>query len=87
MDDVALPFEAIVFDLDGVVTQTAHLHFQAWKQTFDEYLRFKEKENFKEFTEKDYLEYVDLRLFFLLEGFKLAGESPAILLVRKRFVA
>ncbi len=27
-----------VFDLDGVIIQTAKIHFQAWEITFDEYL-------------------------------------------------
>ena len=30
---------ACLFDLDGVLTQTATLHAAAWKQAFDEYLR------------------------------------------------
>lgn len=34
-----LGFDAAIFDLDGVVTKTARLHAQAWKQTFDEFLR------------------------------------------------
>jgi beta-phosphoglucomutase-like phosphatase (HAD superfamily) len=29
---------ACLFDLDGVLTQTAKLHAQAWKQMFDEFL-------------------------------------------------
>ena len=29
---------ACLFDLDGVLTQTAKVHDRAWKQTFDEYL-------------------------------------------------
>ena len=28
-----------LFDLDGVLTQTAEVHAAAWKQTFDGYLR------------------------------------------------
>lgn len=28
--------QAIIFDLDGVITDTAHLHFIAWKQIADE---------------------------------------------------
>jgi len=31
--------EGCLFDLDGVLTQTAKLHDAAWKQTFDEFLR------------------------------------------------
>ena len=30
--------EAVIFDLDGVVTRTAELHADAWKRLFDEYL-------------------------------------------------
>ena len=31
-------FEAFLFDLDGVITQTASIHARAWKQLFDEFL-------------------------------------------------
>lgn len=55
--------QGAVFDLDGVITQTARIHFKAWKQTFDEYMKLREKrdsEPFKEFThEADYLPFVD----------------------------
>jgi len=58
-----LSFEAVIFDLDGVVTKTALVHASAWKEMFDEYMRLREKrdgEPFKEFThEHDYLPYVD----------------------------
>jgi beta-phosphoglucomutase/alpha,alpha-trehalose phosphorylase len=30
------PCEALIFDLDGVLTDTAHSHYQAWKQLADE---------------------------------------------------
>ena len=30
---------ACLFDLDGVLTKTAELHAEAWKQTFDAFLR------------------------------------------------
>ncbi|WP_244266458.1 beta-phosphoglucomutase family hydrolase [Pseudarthrobacter chlorophenolicus] len=29
------PFDAVIFDLDGVITNTALLHQAAWKETFD----------------------------------------------------
>jgi alpha,alpha-trehalase len=58
-------FEAVIFDLDGVITKTALLHAKAWKQMFDEYLHLRQKryaEPFREFThEADYLPYVDGR--------------------------
>jgi beta-phosphoglucomutase family hydrolase len=52
-----------LFDLDGVLTKTAKVHAQAWKQTFDEYLRKRAERNGEEFREfdkvADYDEYVD----------------------------
>ena len=35
----ALDLRAAVFDLDGVVTDTASVHARAWQQLFDEFLR------------------------------------------------
>jgi len=56
-------FDAVIFDLDGVVTKTARVHAAAWKLAFDEYLKLREsrdKEPFMEFThDRDYLLYVD----------------------------
>jgi len=56
-------FDAVIFDLDGVVTKTAVVHAAAWKAMFDEYLRGRAQKTgggFKEFTyEGDYLIYVD----------------------------
>ncbi|MCF8226131.1 MAG: beta-phosphoglucomutase family hydrolase [Bacteroidales bacterium] len=56
-------FDAVIFDLDGVITKTALVHGSAWKKMFDEYLRSREErfgEPFREFTHADdYLPYVD----------------------------
>jgi beta-phosphoglucomutase family hydrolase len=56
-------FDAVLFDLDGVLTATAKLHAAAWKQTFDEFLKrsaVAREESFVSFDiEKDYLHYVD----------------------------
>lgn len=57
-------FDAVIFDMDGVITDTASVHAAAWKQAFDTYLRSREhvfREPFKEFTSADYLVYVDGR--------------------------
>ena len=51
-----------IFDLDGVITQTAKIHFQAWKSTFDEYLEDRSKRKgieHKPFSREDYLQFVD----------------------------
>src|SRR5437879_12828132 len=52
---------ACLFDLDGVLTGTAALHEEAWKQTFDSFLRERDGEHFQPFTEEDYVNYVDGR--------------------------
>jgi HAD superfamily hydrolase (TIGR01509 family) len=56
-------FDAVIFDLDGVITQTALVHSAAWKKMFDDFLQFyakKQGSEFNEFTHKDdYLPFVD----------------------------
>lgn len=74
------PFEAVIFDLDGVITRTALVHSHAWKKMFDEYLHQRETEHgevFREFTQKeDYLPYVDGKPRY--EGVKSFLESRGI---------
>src|SRR3712207_2766033 len=50
---------ALLFDLDGVLTDTASVHRAAWKEMFDSYLRERDGEGFQEFTDRDYERYVD----------------------------
>jgi trehalose 6-phosphate phosphatase len=52
-------YDAVIFDMDGVVTKTARVHFKAWKRLFDEYLKNKSGENQSPFNEQDYRRYVD----------------------------
>jgi beta-phosphoglucomutase family hydrolase len=79
---------ACLFDLDGVLTQTAKVHAAAWKQMFDAYLRARAEktgETFKEFDiEHDYEEYVDgkprydgVRSFLQSRGIELPEGSPS----------
>ena len=35
----AANFDAVLFDLDGVLTATAKVHAACWKKTFDDYLK------------------------------------------------
>jgi beta-phosphoglucomutase family hydrolase len=52
--------QALLFDLDGVLTQTAKVHAAAWKTMFDEFLKERDGEGFKPFdAHHDYDEYVD----------------------------
>jgi beta-phosphoglucomutase family hydrolase len=54
---------ACLFDLDGVLTQTAKVHAAAWKQMFDEYLRTRAERTGEQFVAfdpvHDYDDYVD----------------------------
>ncbi len=54
-------YDAVLFDLDGVVTKTAKTHAKAWKKLFDNYLEEKSDSRcFQPFDlEKDYIKYVD----------------------------
>jgi alpha,alpha-trehalase len=33
-----LPYQAVILDLDGVITKTAHLHARSWQHMFNQYL-------------------------------------------------
>ncbi|MFL5814498.1 MAG: HAD family hydrolase [Bdellovibrionia bacterium] len=58
--------QACLFDLDGVLTRTAKLHAEAWKQVFDEYLRAMAQVDKKPLVPfdiiHDYAQYVDGKL-------------------------
>ena len=46
----------IIFDLDGVITNTASIHSVAWQKSFDTHLKEISK---KKFIKSDYLNYID----------------------------
>jgi beta-phosphoglucomutase family hydrolase len=56
-------FGAFIFDLDGVITETASIHARAWKRLFDEYLARRAAQTGTAFVpfdlETDYRRYVD----------------------------
>ena len=56
-------FDAVLFDLDGVITRTAEVHAISWKKLFDEYLEsapdLDEDQRCPFDEEKDYRSYVD----------------------------
>jgi beta-phosphoglucomutase family hydrolase len=77
-----------LFDLDGVLTKTAKIHAQAWKQMFDGFLRVRSGrtgEPFHEFDRPtDYDEYVDgkprldgVQSFLQSRGIELPMGSPS----------
>ena len=56
-------FDAVLFDLDGVLTATAKVHAACWKKVFDAFLRKKAESEGKPFEpfqiDSDYRQYVD----------------------------
>ncbi|MBW1989774.1 MAG: trehalose-phosphatase, partial [Deltaproteobacteria bacterium] len=74
--------DALLFDLDGVVTRSASVHARAWKQMFDHYLESR-PETFEEFTRDDYRDYVDgmprydgVKSFLASRGIELPFGDP-----------
>lgn len=78
---------ACLFDLDGVLTQTAKVHAAAWQQMFDAYLRERAQRTGEEFVPfdpvDDYDEYVDgkprydgVRSFLESRGIDLPQGTP-----------
>jgi beta-phosphoglucomutase family hydrolase len=68
MDETITPqkFDAVLFDMDGVLTATAKVHAASWKRMFDDFLKKRAAESgkpFKPFDIKtDYKLYVDGKL-------------------------
>lgn len=57
-------FDAVILDMDGVVTDTASLHMQAWRHLFDQVLAERGPrpgEDHQPFSEDDYRHFVDGR--------------------------
>lgn len=58
------PYDAVLFDMDGVVTDTATIHAAAWKQLFDSVLRDSRlvaTGSRRPFDDADYRDFVDGR--------------------------
>jgi beta-phosphoglucomutase family hydrolase len=79
--------EALLFDLDGVLTETAKVHAKAWKQMFDGYLRERAEREGADFVEfdggADYNDFVDgkprydgVRSFLASRGIELPEGAP-----------
>lgn len=78
---------ACLFDLDGVLTQTALVHNAAWKQTFDAFLQTWSAQHEQDFVPfdsgADYHDYVDgrpradgVRTFLASRGITLPEGTP-----------
>jgi beta-phosphoglucomutase family hydrolase len=80
--------QACLFDLDGVLTQTATVHAAAWKEMFDAFLRAYSERTGASFVPfdpvRDYDEYVDgkprydgVRSFLVARGIQLPVGLPS----------
>ncbi len=78
---------ACLFDLDGVLTDTASVHTKAWKVMFDSFLEQHAEQSGEKFVpfdaDKDYLSYVDgkkredgVRSFLASRGIELPDGDP-----------
>lgn len=74
-----------LFDLDGVLTDTAAVHRRAWKAVFDEFLAGRSPGPFHPFTDAEYLGYVDgrsradgIREFLASRGITLPEGEPDV---------
>jgi len=79
--------DAVIFDLDGVVTRTAKVHERAWKETFDPLLASRGQPPFEN---ADYLRDVDgkpredgVRAFLAARGIALGEDEVRALAARK----
>lgn len=77
---------ACLFDLDGVLTDSARLHAAAWKEMFDSYLQSRAESRRAEFVKFDPVDaYVDgkpradgTRAFLAARGIDLPDENRTI---------
>jgi beta-phosphoglucomutase-like phosphatase (HAD superfamily) len=80
-------YDAVLLDLDGVITDTANIHAACWKQMFDEYLQKRARQRGEAFRPfdiaTDYRLYVDgkprydgVRDFLTSRGIRLPEGSP-----------
>lgn len=83
-DDRGPLLAAAVFDMDGVVTNTARIHAAAWKALFDEVLRTTAPKQALFDVEEDYRRYVDGRAreagvqsFLAARGIDVPQGTPA----------
>lgn len=77
--------EAVIFDLDGVVTCTMRAHFAAWREVFDSFLRTntQSEQTFVPFSLHDYFTHVDgvprlegIRRFLVSRDIELPDGAP-----------
>ena len=79
--------DGVLFDLDGIITDTASLHAASWARMFDDFLSRRAdnpSENHAPFTPSDYRHYIDgkprydgVRDFLISRGITLPWGAPS----------
>ncbi|WP_181919264.1 trehalose-phosphatase [Alkalilimnicola ehrlichii] len=84
-------FDAVIFDLDGVLTDTASVHANAWQRSFDEWLTEHTPEQACFDIEEDYRRHVDgkpreegIRAFFHARGIPITTHAVRRIARRKQ---
>lgn len=81
-------YDAVLFDMDGVLTQTASVHARAWKKLFDHFLQQRATQTGEAFVpfdiDTDYRRYVDGKprhdgvvSFLASRGIQLPFDAPS----------
>lgn len=75
-------YDAVLFDLDGVITPTAVVHMHAWSKMFNDFLAARGVQ--EPYTDQDYFDYVDgkprydgVRSFLASRGIELPDGDPS----------
>ncbi|MBD3275795.1 MAG: beta-phosphoglucomutase family hydrolase [Candidatus Marinimicrobia bacterium] len=85
---ISRDYQGVIFDLDGVITQTAKVHARAWKKMFDQFLEKLAREEDTDYDpldiETDYPKYIDgiprydgVREFLQSRDIELPHGSPS----------
>jgi beta-phosphoglucomutase family hydrolase len=76
-------YDAVLYDLDGVLTPTALVHMRAWQEMFSSYLRTQHPDQ-PPYTDEDYFHWVDgkpryagVRAFLESRGVSLPEGAPS----------
>jgi beta-phosphoglucomutase-like phosphatase (HAD superfamily) len=81
-------YDAVLFDLDGVLTRTASVHAAAWKRLFDEFLEKRSVDTGEPFVpfdiDTDYRRHVDGKPRYRLQTKSQIRRLPWLMSVHQR---
>lgn len=82
MNEMRIKPEAVILDMDGVITQTAKVHKSSWKKMFNHFLE-EQPGNNNPMNDNDYVKYIDgkpryegVKSFLVSRNIELAYGNP-----------